>query len=130
MKNVLVVLSVIVFLVAVTTASAQQAPAAQGAQIIDIKLGKAVQDKQIAEESAVFAVGNKVYCWMKVAGASNDSLTVTWKLGTFTYTTKLGIAGNPYRTWTYKTAHKAGEWTVSVADAAGTALKELHFTVK
>jgi len=40
------------------------------------------------------------------------------------------VGGNPWRTWSSKTAFKAGDWTVTVTDAGGNTLKELKFTVQ
>ena len=53
--------------------------------------------------------------------------------GTFydaTDTGTLKVAGNPWRTWSNKTAWKAGDWTVTVTDAGGQVLKELTFKVQ
>ena len=84
----------------------------------------------ITTEDSVFTVNEKVYLWMKVEGGPADSLTVTWKHGDDTYETKLNIGGSPWRTWAYKTAWLAGDWSVTVTSPAGEVLKEMQFTVK
>lgn len=98
-------------------------------EIAEAKLGKDVQNREVVTDTTGFAVGDRVYLWLKVTGGPSDSLTVTWKTGDQTWTSKLNIGGSPWRTWAYKTAYSAGEWTVTVTDAAGTALKEMSFTV-
>ncbi len=99
-------------------------------EIADAKLGKAVQDREIVPDTTAFMVGDRVYLWLRVVGGPSDSLTVTWKAGDDSHTAKLNIGGSPWRTWAYKTAYKAGNWSVSVSDAAGTTLKEMSFTVE
>lgn len=101
-----------------------------GIQIVDAKLGTDVKDKEIVGEDTTFALNTKVWILLKVTGAANDSLTVTWKTGEFAKEITLGVGGSPWRTWSAKTAHKAGEWIVSIADSKGNGLKELKFTVK
>jgi hypothetical protein len=62
--------------------------------------------------------------------AAGETLTVNWKVNDQVYPATLSIGGSPWRTWASKTVHIAGEWTVTVTDAAGTALSETKFTVK
>jgi len=99
-------------------------------QVADAKLGKGVMDREIMDEESSFLLNEKVYLWMKVTGGSADSLTVTWKHNEHSYTIKLAVSGNPWRTWAYKTAAHAGEWTVTVADREGNVLKEMSFVVE
>lgn len=133
MKNVViwvVTFAVVISLSASAFSGGQKEAAGTGLQIVDIKLGKAVQDKNIVDETAEFVVNEKVYLWIKTSGGINDSLSVAWKQGNYSYSAKLNIAGSPWRTWTYKTASKAGDWTVTLADNKGTILKVLDFKVK
>lgn len=104
--------------------------AAEGVQVAEAKLGKGVQDRQITDESTSFAVNDKVYLWLKLTGGPSDPVKVDWKIGDFTDSVSLKVGGNPWRTWSSKTAFKAGEWTVTVSDASGNTLKELKFTVQ
>jgi hypothetical protein len=104
--------------------------AAAGVQVFEVKLGKGVTDRQLTDETAEFAVNDKVYLWMKVTGAAGDTLTATWKTGEQTYTSELAVGGSPWRTWCYKTAALAGDWTVTVSDSKGNILKEISFKVK
>ena len=101
-----------------------------GIQTVEIKLGKGVAERQLTDETAEFAVNEKVYLWMKVTGAAGDTLRATWKTGNHTYTSDLAVGGSPWRTWCYKTAFLAGDWTVTVTDSKGEVLKEISFKVK
>lgn len=103
---------------------------AEGLQVVDAKLGKGVQDHQITEEATTFAVNEKVYLWLKIAGGPADAIKVNWKLGDKVEPYTLKVGGNPWRTYAAKTAYKAGEWTVTVTDANDQVLKEMKFTVQ
>jgi hypothetical protein len=134
MKHLFYLIIAILFvaapLIAQTEETAAKAKAPSGdIQVLDAKVGTEIQDKEISGEDSTFTVGVKVWFWFKVKGAS-DSLTVTWKCGDFSKESKLAIGGSPFRTWTAKNVAKAGDWTVTVSDASGNALKELKFTVK
>jgi hypothetical protein len=98
-------------------------------KVADSKLGTAVEDRQIVGEGTHFVVGQKVYLWLELQGGPADSITVTWKHGEKSYQTALKVGGPTYHTWAYKTVAMAGDWTVSVTDAAGNELKQLSFTV-
>jgi hypothetical protein len=110
-------------------AMAQQAATA-AITVDEAKLGKDVKDRQIIDETADFALQDKVFLWVKVTGAAGETLKVTWKNGDHTYTSDLAVTGTPWRTWCYKIVALAGDWTVSIADSKGTALKDLSFKVK
>jgi hypothetical protein len=103
---------------------------AEGLQVVDAKLGKGVQDHQITEEASSFAVNDKVYLWLKLAGGPADGVKVNWKLGDKVEPYTLKVGGNPWRTFASKTAYKAGEWTVTVTDAKDQVLKEMKFKVQ
>ena len=105
------------------------AAAAGGLQVADAKLGKGVENRDIKDEATTFAVGDKVFLWLKVTGGPGD-IKVTWKMGDISDTVSLTIGGSAWRTWSSKTASKAGSWTVTVTDASGATLKELTFTVQ
>ncbi len=99
-------------------------------KIAEAKLGKSVVDRNIADETTTFAPGEKAYLWLKVEDAAGETLTVTWKINDQAYPATLSIGGTPWRTWASKTLYIAGEWTVTVTDAAGATLNESSFTVK
>jgi len=103
---------------------------AEGLQVVDAKLGKGVQDHQITEEATTFAVNEKVYLWLKIAGGPSDAVKVNWKLGDKVDPYTLKVGGDPWRTHASKTAYKAGDWTVIVTDANDQVLKEMKFTVQ
>ena len=128
MKTVLSTLVAIVIAVAPFVAGAED-QAAGSLQVTEAKLGKGVQDRKITEEATTFAVNDKVYLWLKVTGGPAE-LKVNWKVDDQTDSVALKIGGNPWRTWSTKTAFKAGDWTVTVTDAGGQALKEMKFTVQ
>ena len=104
------------------------APAA--GTVVEAKLGTQVENRTLVGETATFAPGDRAYLWLKVEGAAGEVLTVTWKVGDLTFPVELEVGSSPWRTWASKTLHIAGEWTVTVADAAGTPMHETRFTVK
>lgn len=99
-------------------------------EVADAKLGKGVENREVTGEATTFAVGDRVYLWLKLTGGPSDPIKVTWKVGDKTDTVSLNVGGNPWRTWSSKTVSAAGQWTVTVSDAGGTSLKELTFTVQ
>jgi len=99
-------------------------------QIVDVKLGKDVKDRVLVDEDSTFALNMKVFLWLKVTGATTETLTINWKQGEKSYTTTLNIGGSPWRTWANKTLAIAGNWTVTVTDASGNVLKEMTFKVQ
>ena len=99
-------------------------------KVTEAKLGKSVVDRRIADETSTFAPGDRAYLWMKVEDAAGEILTVTWQINGQAYPAELKIGGNPWRSWASKALHIAGEWTVTVTDAAGTKLHETKLTVK
>ena len=99
-------------------------------KITEAKLGKHVDDRKVADESSVFAPGEKAYLWMIVDDAAGETLTVTWEINGQSYPAKLKIGGSPWRTWARKSLHIAGEWTVTVTDMAGAKLHESKLTVQ
>lgn len=99
-------------------------------KITETKLGKNVVDRKVANESSVFAPGERAYLWMKIDDAAGETLTVTWEINGQAYPAELKIGGSPWRTWASKSLHIAGEWTVTVTDAAGAKLHESRLTVK
>jgi len=101
-----------------------------GLKLVEMKLGTGVLDKQISGEDSTFVLNAKVYVWMKVTGGAGDSIVVNWKHADKEYKTTIGIGGNSWRTWAYKTLSAAGDWTVTVSTQSGDILKEANFTVK
>jgi hypothetical protein len=124
MKKLLSLLTLVVFAVLPLAALSD------GLQVADAKLGKGVQDRKITEEASTFAVNDKVYLWLKLTGGPADSVNVNWKVGDSTDTVSLKVGGDPWRTWSNKTAWKAGDWSVTVTDAGGQVLKEMTFKVE
>ena len=129
MQKLLSILAVASLLLLPLATGAQDKPAGT-LQIAEIKLGKGVQDRNITEEATAFAVNDKVYLWMRVTGGPADPIKVTWATGDSTDTVKLTVGASPWRTWSSKTAWKAGEWKATVTSSTGEMLKEVTFTVQ
>lgn len=104
--------------------------AQDGLQVADARLGRGVQDREITEEAASFAVNERAYLWLRLTGGPADPITVTWKSGDHEDSVSFKVDGSPWRTWSSKTLWKAGDWSVTVSDAAGQVLKEVAFTVE
>jgi hypothetical protein len=88
--------------------------------VTDAKLGRNVVDREVADETTTFAVGEKAYLWLRVEGGTDETLTVVWKINDMEFPVDLRIGGSPWRTWSTKTLHLPGKWTVTVTDAAVT----------
>jgi hypothetical protein len=125
----LLVLTVLAMVTLAASASAQNEPQQAGLVVAESKLGKDVVNREIVDESTTFAVNDRVFLWMKITGGPSDSVTVTWSIDEYTWQTNLNIGASTWRTWAYKTAWKAGDWKVTVKDAAGDVLLEKTFTV-
>lgn len=98
--------------------------------VTDAKLGRNVVDREITDETTTFAVGEKAYLWLRVEGGTGETLKVIWKIDDQEYPVDLRIGGSPWRTWATKTLHLAGDWTVTVTDAAGNTLNEATLKVQ
>jgi hypothetical protein len=98
--------------------------------VTDAKLGRNVVDREITDETTTFAVGEKAYLWLRVEGGTGETLKVIWKIDNQEYPVDLSIGGSPWRTWATKTLHLAGDWTVTVTDAAGNTLNEATLKVQ
>lgn len=122
MKKLLALCAMLAFLV--------PALALAAGKITEAKLGKSVIDRKIADETSTFAPGERAYLWLKVEDATGEILTVTWQINGQAYPATLNIGASPWRTWASKSLHIAGEWTVTVTDAAGATLHESKLTVK
>jgi hypothetical protein len=129
MQKLLSVLAAASLLFLPLVAAAQDKPAG-ALQVAEVKLGKGVQDRKITEEATTFAVNDKVYLWMRITGGPSDPIKVTWTAGDSTDTVELKVGGSPWRTWSSKTAWKAGEWKATVTSSTGETLKEVTFTVQ
>jgi len=129
MARSLVLLTIILCFLAPTLVFAQEKES-KGLKITEAKLGKDVQNKKLVDTTTTFTVNDKAYLWMRIHGGPADSITVTWKSGDQSYPSKLNVGANSWRTWSYKTLYTAGDWTVTVTDAAGNTLKELSFKVE
>ncbi|MFN0315121.1 MAG: DUF2914 domain-containing protein, partial [Burkholderiales bacterium] len=122
MKKIISMFAVVALLVPALASSA--------GKIAEAKTGKAIAERKIADESTTFALGEQAYLWLKVEGAAGETLTVTWTHGDQNFPVTLNVGGTPWRTWSSKRLHLAGDWTVTVTDTAGNKLNESKITVK
>jgi len=98
--------------------------------VTDAKFGRNVVDREVTDETTTFAVGEKAYLWLRVEGGTDATLTVVWKINDLEFPVDLRIGGSPWRTWSTKTLHLPGEWTVTITDAAGNSLNESTLKVQ
>ena len=129
MKSSLATLTIVMMFL-VPLALLGQEKEAKALKVVQAQLGKDVQNKKLVDTTTTFMVNEKAYLWMRISGGPADSVTVTWKSGDQSYPSKLNVGGSPWRTWSYKTLATAGDWTVTVTDAAGNTLKEMTFKVE
>jgi Protein of unknown function (DUF2914) len=104
--------------------------ASSAGKVAEVKTGKSIAERKIADESTTFSLGEQAYLWLKVEGAAGETLIVTWTHGDQSFPVTLNVGGTPWRTWSSKKLHLAGEWTVTVTDTAGAKLNESKITVK
>ena len=108
---------------------ASVAASAQSLEVADAKLGKGVQNREIVDETAIFAVNEKAHLWLRVTGGPGD-INVNWSIGDHTDIVPLNIGGSSWRTWSSKTVWQAGDWRVTVTGSDGQVLKEITFQVQ
>jgi len=100
------------------------------ASIAEAKLGTEIVDRQLSGETSTFTLNEKAYLWMRVTGGEGEDITITWKHGADEYPVTLSIGSNSWRTWSSKILHLAGEWSVTVTNAAGAKIFETTLTVQ
>jgi len=121
----------LVFLMSQTLRAQEAAMKAMtGMKVTEMKIGTDVQNKEIVGEDSTFALNSKVFVWMRVTGGNGDSLVITWGHAGMAHSMTVGIGSNSWRTWAYKNATAAGEWTVTASTKSGDVLKKATFTVK
>jgi hypothetical protein len=113
--------------------AAAPAAAASAATVEAAVLARNVVDRAPQDTGTAFSdsVGT-VVLWMRVTGASGQTLHHVWYFGdTEVGNVPLTVGGSPWRTWSRKTvpADAKGAWHVEIKDDAGTVLKRIDFTV-
>jgi hypothetical protein len=106
---------------------------AQEIQVVDAKLGTAVENREIVGADTAFAKDiEKVFCWMKISGGEGKQITVRWSYqNEQTDEVSLDLKYPTMRTYCNKTiAGREGDWKVEIVDPTGKVLKELHFTIR
>ncbi|PYP38350.1 MAG: hypothetical protein DMD48_09830 [Gemmatimonadetes bacterium] len=122
-----------------TTKAAAPAPAPAAAAAaaanasVEAVLARSVVDRVPQDTGTAFpdSVGT-VVLWMRVSGASGQTVSAVWfHGGDEVGTVPLAIGGSPWRTWSRKTipVDATGAWHVEIRDAAGNVLKRVDFTV-
>ena len=118
-------------LIAVIAAVAFWVPSlAWSASIGEAKLGKAVIDREISEETSMFTLDDTAYLWMRVVDGAGENITVTWNHGELSFPVILSIGSSSWRTWSSKVLYLPGQWSVTVTDSAGATLYETTMTVQ
>jgi len=120
-----------------TTKAAAPAPAPAAAPAANVSveavLARSVVDRVPQDTATAFpdSVGT-VVLWMRVSGASGQTVSAVWFHGRDEVgTVPLAIGGSPWRTWSRKTipVDATGAWHVEIRDEAGNVLKRIDFTV-
>lgn len=115
--------------------AAQDTTAAAPASNVGVEavLARTLVDRAPQDTATAFpdSVGT-IVLWMRVTGASGQTLHHVWFFGgTEVGDVPLAIGGSPWRTWSRKTvpAEATGAWHVEIRDDAGAVLKRIDFTV-
>ena len=110
------------------------AAAGDPVEVVDLKLATGIEDRAPVGTADAFDVGAKVYTWIKLRVREAESTikvrysvdgVVTFTSDPITVRQSMG-----WRTWMWKSFHKAGAWKVEVLDAQGTPIYDSSFTVK
>jgi hypothetical protein len=101
---------------------------------VEIKLGNAIENKEISGEASTFSLEvGKVYCWTLVKGATPPvTIKHVWKHGDETVVeVPLEVKSSSFRTWSYKsiTPDMTGKWQVIVMDEQGGSLASANFEI-
>ncbi len=123
------------FLLSIALSLVASAAFAQNAPTAEVKVGTGVANHEVEGQAASFKVApdTKLFTWVKVAGAADSKITVTFaKDGKEVSTIDLAVSKSPDRTQAYRTFRKgdAGNWTAVVKSAAGAELGKAEFTVE
>lgn len=97
-----------------------------------LKFGTGVEKSEVTGEATSFpASTEKVYCWLKVLGGNEKTVTVKWYYNNiFMNDVALEIKSNSMRTYAVKTiAGNKGEWRVEVIGPSGAVLQAAAFTI-
>ena len=97
-----------------------------------LKFGTGVEKSEVTGEGTSFPASvEKIYCWLKVTGGNEKTVTVKWYYNNiFMSDVALEIKSNSMRTYSVKTvAGNKGEWRVEVVGPSGSVLQAAAFTV-
>jgi hypothetical protein len=97
-----------------------------------LKFGTGVEKSEVTGEANAFSASTeKVYCWLKVLGGNEKSVTVKWYYNNlFMSDVALEIKSTSMRTYAVKTiAGNKGEWRVEVVGPSGAVLQAAAFTI-
>ncbi len=104
-------------------------------EVVDVKLGTGVQDREPQGVAETFKMdAGRVYCWTKVNGPEGGGeIKHAWYKGSEKMSeVTLVLKYKSVRTWSYKTlpSDAPGDWRVDVLAPDGTVLKSVAFKVE
>ena len=103
-------------------------PVAAGAEV---KAAKGIENREPVEEGASFPSGTKVWVWSRITGARDTKVKHVWKFdGKEIWSTPLAVRSDKWVTHSRRQLKKAGEYTVEVVGADGTALGSVTFSIQ
>ena len=53
----------------------------EGLKVVEAKLGKGIQNRDIAEETTTFALNDRAYLWLRLTGGPAQDIMVSWTNG-------------------------------------------------
>ena len=116
--------------------AASAAPAEKAVAASELKVGTAVEKKELvgAAEEFKVAADTKIWAWAKVAGLAADAkVTLTFSKGDKeAFRKELQAGGSPWRVNAYKTfrAGDSGDWTAKALGPDGAELASAKFKVE
>ncbi len=105
---------------------------ASSVEVLRLALTTKVDKQEPVDEITSAKVGEVVTAFSQIrSGLAETSITHRWALNGQTVSdVPLAVKGSPWRTWSRKTLHAAGAWTVQVLNANGDVLKEAKLDVQ
>lgn len=107
-------------------------PVAAQAPTVEAQVATSVVDRMPQGAATSFpATVGEVYCWTRITGAANTTITHVWIRDGVEHPVQLNVGGSPWRTWSSKVIPPewTGQWRVEVRGAGGAVLQTVNFTV-
>ncbi len=104
-------------------------PPAGSLSVVESGIGRRVANHHLEGESDRFAPDDRAIFWTRVSGGGAGTLLrhVWMRDGRAVQTIDLTLGGADWRTWSRKTVHEPGAWSVEARDAAGNVLARAEF---